>query len=832
MFSYTPNAGIGRKGSITIGSQLQHLIQQGLQVGYEVSYSTTTSADGTVSCTSPVSSGGNSVCAITPDPGFAVDSVVDNAVEVASQLSGNTYTIKNTTADHALTVKFKDVGMPSVTAFTLPSATSFLTVPVNSFTAADNVAVTGYMVTGNPTSPSASAVGWSATPPTTFTFTSPNALTAYAWVKDAAGNISASRSAAVDINSSDGTVWAVTTAQTPTTNHLWSVAYGGGIYVAAGEHNTILTSTDGSIWASSSSPLDGPYNSDTYLRSVAYGNGKFVVAGEYYSMSSTDGVSWLIGSSDSQWAVMRSDVAFGNGRFIMVGDAFGKFSSIDGENWTRQGQPFHDPALTTANFINGIFVVTGIRLGGFPTEKKIGVMLMTSADGLAWVWKDPPTPDEIHRIAYGNGIMVAVGAEGNVMVGTKGHVWTSTDNAVSWNLQNPGTDQILWGIAYGGGVFMAVGNDGTILISPDGINWSGVATHITGSWLGVTYADGKFTAVGMNGKTVQISPVKRTCGIPLLAADGQSLPYTSGTDSIAVSATEGCSWTASTTEPWITIMSGSNGTGSDTVNYSVAANSGDARTGTLTIAGQTFTVTQDARQYVVTSSAVGTGGSLSCTSPVAHGSNSTCTVTPSSGFSLATLSDNTANVLSLVSETTYTISNVTTDHSVSATFAFADNSTPIVTTFTIPVTGTSLTVPISTLTATDNVAVVGYLVTESAIAPSASSAGWGATVPASYSVTGTVPQGVATVTTLFAWAKDAAGNVSLSQSASVTTTLPDRVQKAGDCDSDGIVTIAEVQSAINMFLGLNTVAACVDLDNSGTVSIAEVQKAINAFLGM
>jgi len=46
------------------------------------------------------------------------------------------------------------------------------------------------------------------------------------------------------------------------------------------------------------------------------------------------------------------------------------------------------------------------------------------------------------------------------------------------------------------------------------------------------------------------------------------------------------------------------------------------------------------------------------------------------------------------------------------------------------------------------------------------------------------------------------------------------------------VTIAEVQSAINMFLGLKLVAGCVDTDDNGIVSIAEVQKGINSFLGL
>jgi hypothetical protein len=56
--------------------------------------------------------------------------------------------------------------------------------------------------------------------------------------------------------------------------------------------------------------------------------------------------------------------------------------------------------------------------------------------------------------------------------------------------------------------------------------------------------------------------------------------------------------------------------------------------------------------------------------------------------------------------------------------------------------------------------------------------------------------------------------------------------KPGDCDNSGNVTIAEVQSAINMFLGLKKVETCVDTSGDTTVSIAEVQKAINSFLGL
>jgi hypothetical protein len=65
-----------------------------------------------------------------------------------------------------------------------------------------------------------------------------------------------------------------------------------------------------------------------------------------------------------------------------------------------------------------------------------------------------------------------------------------------------------------------------------------------------------------------------------------------GSGSVSVSTTAGCQWTASSNNGWIHVTGGSSGNGPGTVNYSVDANSGSARTGTMTIAGRTFTVSQ------------------------------------------------------------------------------------------------------------------------------------------------------------------------------------------------------------------------------------------------
>jgi hypothetical protein len=78
-----------------------------------------------------------------------------------------------------------------------------------------------------------------------------------------------------------------------------------------------------------------------------------------------------------------------------------------------------------------------------------------------------------------------------------------------------------------------------------------------------------------------------------IAPTSQSVPALGGTGTVTVTTTSACAWTASSNAPpWLTITSGAAGTGSGTVGFSAAVNTAGARSGTLTIAGQTFTVTQ------------------------------------------------------------------------------------------------------------------------------------------------------------------------------------------------------------------------------------------------
>jgi len=94
-----------------------------------------------------------------------------------------------------------------------------------------------------------------------------------------------------------------------------------------------------------------------------------------------------------------------------------------------------------------------------------------------------------------------------------------------------------------------------------------------------------------------------------------------------------------------------------------------------------------------------------------------------------------------------------------------DTVNPEITTFSIPATSTSLIVSLSSLSATDNIGVTGYLIAESSTKPLAIAPGWSSTIPTSYTFLSVGSK------TLYAWAKDAAGNVSTSLSSGVNISL-------------------------------------------------------------
>lgn len=85
---------------------------------------------------------------------------------------------------------FIDSIKPTVDQFSIPSVSSDLNVPVLSFTATDNINVTGYLLTNSEIKPAIDDTNWTITAPESYTFSSLGKKIIYAWVRDLAGNIS------------------------------------------------------------------------------------------------------------------------------------------------------------------------------------------------------------------------------------------------------------------------------------------------------------------------------------------------------------------------------------------------------------------------------------------------------------------------------------------------------------------------------------------------------------------------------------------------------------------------------------------------------------------
>jgi hypothetical protein len=159
-------------------------------------------------------------------------------------------------------------------------------------------------------------------------------------------------------------------------------------------------------------------------------------------------------------------------------------------------------------------------------------------------------------------------------------------------------------IAYSGGTGSIV-----VTTTPPGCAWTATADklwiHITsggsGSGTGtVNYSvdanggSGRSGAITIGDKTCTISQSAPTC---TYALSNYTMPvgYSGGTGSIVVTTTPpGCAWTATPSYSWIHITSGGSGSGTGTVNYSVDANSGSARSGAITIGDKTCTISQGA----------------------------------------------------------------------------------------------------------------------------------------------------------------------------------------------------------------------------------------------
>lgn len=318
--------------------------------------------------------------------------------------------------------------------------------------------------------------------------------------------------------------------QSPVGEHLYGVAYGKGVYVAVGNHRTILTSPNGRSWTVRARNTNSP----GWLCGAAYGNGVFVAVGNGYqrdwplSSPSTWGppgsdgfylgtnLAPIVVSRDGiRWRSVRrgeqsfSAVAFGRGRFVAAGLG-GLMTSRDGHSWLyptnfyRDGQRipisgagigwgYLPPAPTQLAFGDGMFVVRSWRGA-----------TMISTNGLDWISVRAPASCQstLNLLTFGGGRFVvgtcALYGEdwllGKLSVSSDGVNW-STAGALSTYITalGPGHNR---GVVVGG---WDMDRRSWLKTSPDGLDWTRAATPITAAPYGIVYGLRGVIVVGANG---------------------------------------------------------------------------------------------------------------------------------------------------------------------------------------------------------------------------------------------------------------------------------------------------------------------------------------------
>lgn len=103
------------------------------------------------------------------------------------------------------------------------------------------------------------------------------------------------------------------------------------------------------------------------------------------------------------------------------------------------------------------------------------------------------------------------------------------------------------------------------------------------------------TCVGCSNDSKTPTSSTTTCTVTTGTITATTFGAAGGTGSVPVTAPTGCAWTATTSAAFITISTGATGNGNGTVAFTVAANTGAARSGTLSVGGTTnFTINQSA----------------------------------------------------------------------------------------------------------------------------------------------------------------------------------------------------------------------------------------------
>ncbi len=356
--------------------------------------------------------------------------------------------------------------------------------------------------------------------------------------------------------------------------HLRNIAaLNGNNHVVVGTGGTILrTLNGGQTWSGVSSGTTSDLNRVGYF--IFSGTNYYVAVGDNGVIrKSIDGSSWttltsgttkrltgigsrttgnvkLVAVADDSTVVVSEDHG-GTWRSIIVNAPLGatwtdgatargmggiSMTTTDGTNWTYSLPAIG--ALTGVGHGNGRYVALGFTHRLFSTDLEN--------------WTAAPVAYGHNGVVFGNGLLVSVGG-GSATEG-RGYVSTSVDGT-RWIDRVTPTMITLNAVTYALGKFVAVGDSGKILTSTNGVDWVDRTPSAAGSLRGVVYGNGRFTAIG-DSSLLRHSTDGDTWvttgssgGTFNSVAFGNGVFVAAGNNGSIRSSVDGIAWTARTTSP-------------------------------------------------------------------------------------------------------------------------------------------------------------------------------------------------------------------------------------------------------------------------------------------
>ena len=263
------------------------------------------------------------------------------------------------------------------------------------------------------------------------------------------------------IVSQDGLNWEITAEWAPAgkddSNNLMAAAFGAGKFVVVGgggwskdtQAGHILTSGDGRKWEEVKTL---PFR----VNPVVHSGRRFLAGGPDRTLwFSDDGLSWTQGAQAQttgipNWALWFRHGACGNGVTVFMGEAGAKkefywcMASADGTHVDFRSDL---PQLRALAFGGNSFVAVGNGL------------IITSADGKAWLKQERPADEKLEWIHWTGKVFIAGGGK-SMITSTDGKNWQPSP------LRPPG--RVLW---TDGTRFITSAWPGKMSFSADGKTW-------------------------------------------------------------------------------------------------------------------------------------------------------------------------------------------------------------------------------------------------------------------------------------------------------------------------------------------------------------------------